>query len=34
MDMKIDVKRKICKDQINKMSKNSYDLIRALIKKK
>jgi len=34
IDMKIDVKRKICKDQINKMSKNNYNLIRALLEEK
>jgi len=34
IDMKIDVKRKICKEQINKMSKNSYDLIRSLLEGK
>ena len=34
MDMKIDVKRKICKDQINKMNKNSYELIRIFINEK
>jgi hypothetical protein len=34
IDMKIDVKKKICKDQINKMSKNSYYLIRELLNDK
>jgi len=31
IDMKIDVKRKICKDQINKMNKNSYELLKLLL---
>jgi hypothetical protein len=34
IDMKIDLKRKKCKDQINKMNKNSYELIRLLINEK
>jgi hypothetical protein len=34
MDMKIDVKRKICKEQINKMNENSYNLIRFLLNEK
>jgi len=34
IDMKIDVKRKICKDQINKMNKNSYELIKIFINEK
>jgi len=33
IDMKIDVKRKICKDQIKKMNKNSFNLIKYLLKK-
>jgi hypothetical protein len=31
MDMKIDVKRKMCKEQINKMNKKNYELIRLLL---
>ncbi|MCL2722744.1 MAG: hypothetical protein FWD47_15550, partial [Treponema sp.] len=34
IDMKIDVKRKICKDQINKMNENSYELIKSLLNEK
>lgn len=34
IDMKIDVKGKKCKDQISKMSKNNYSLIRLLLNEK
>jgi len=34
IDMKIDVKRKICKDQIIKMNKDSYELIKYILNKK
>ena len=33
IDMKIDIKRKKCKDQIKDMNKNSYDLIKSLLEK-
>jgi len=31
IDMKIDVKRKICKEQLKKMNKDSYELIKTLL---
>ena len=31
IDMKIDVRRKMCKEQLNKMNKDSYELIKALL---
>ena len=34
IDIKIDSKRKICKDQIKKMNKNNYELIRLLLNEK
>jgi len=34
IDIRIDVKRKKCKDQISKMNKNSYALIRLLLNEK
>ena len=32
IDMKIDVKKKSCKEQLSKMNKNSYELLKPLIK--
>ena len=34
IDIKIDVKKKLCKDQIGKMNKSSYALIRLLLSEK
>jgi len=34
IDMKIDVRKKICKEQIKKMNKNSYELISSLLEGK
>jgi hypothetical protein len=34
IDMKIDVKKKIYKEQLNKMNKNNYELIRSLLSEK